>query len=62
MTHDQPPRRVWGPKSPDDLRTHLRRLCSKLGEDASNPTCFFAEPRVGFSLATLEWRRSTIPA
>ena len=33
------------------LRTHLRRLRSKLGEDTSNPTCFFAEPRVGYRMA-----------
>ena len=33
------------------LRTHLRRLRSKLGEDASNPTYFFAEPRVGYRMA-----------
>ena len=30
------------------LRTHLQRLRSKLGESASDPTYFFAEPRVGY--------------
>ncbi len=29
----------------------LRTLRSKLGEDASNPTYFFAEPRVGYRMA-----------
>ena len=60
VTHDELLRRIWGPKRPDDLRalrTHLRRLRQKLGEDASNPTYFFAEPRVGYRMAKGEgWR------
>ena len=54
LTHDRLLRRVWGAKRPDNLgalRTHLRRLRSKLGEDASSPTYFFAEPRVGYRMA-----------
>ena len=54
LTHDELLRRLWGAKRPDDLgalRTHLKRLRSKLGEDASNPTYFFAEPRVGYRMA-----------
>ena len=54
VTHDQLLRRVWGAKRPvnlGSLRTHLRRLRSKLGEDAANPTYFFAEPRVGYRMA-----------
>ena len=54
LTHDQLLRRVWGSKRPGNLavlRTHLRRLRSKLGEDATNPTYFFAEPRVGYRMA-----------
>ncbi|MYJ74860.1 MAG: response regulator, partial [Gammaproteobacteria bacterium] len=53
VTHDQLLRRIWGAKRPNDLRTlrtHLRRLRSKLGESASNPTYFFAEPRVGYRM------------
>ena len=50
VTHDQLLRRIWGAKRPNDLRTHLRRLRSKLGENASNPTYFFAEPRVGYRM------------
>ena len=48
-------RRVWAPpQKPGDLRalrTHLRRLRSELGEDASNPTYFFAEFCVGYRMA-----------
>ena len=54
LTHDQLLRRVWGPRKQGDLRalrTHLRRLRRKLGEDASNATYFFAEPRVGYRMA-----------
>ncbi len=54
LTHDQLLRRVWGPNRPGDLRalrTHLRRLRRKLGEDASDPTYFFSEPRVGYRMA-----------
>ena len=54
LTHNQLLRKVWGPKKPGNLgslRTHLRRLRSKLGEDASNPTYFFAESKVGYWMA-----------
>ena len=53
LTHDQLMRRVWGPKKPSDLRslrTHLRRLRRKLGEDASNSKYVFAVPRVGYRM------------
>ncbi len=54
LTHNHLLRKVWGPKKTGNLgslRTHLRRLRSKLGEDASNPTYFFAESRVGYWMA-----------
>ena len=57
VTHDQLLTRVWGPNDAGDvraIRTHLTRLRRKLGEDASNPTYIFAEPRVGYRLATAE--------
>ena len=65
LTHNQLLRKVWGPKKPGNLgslRTHLRRLRSKLGEDASNPTYFFAESKVGYWMAKgetqeAEWSR-----
>ena len=53
VTHDELLRRIWGAKKPDNLRalrTHLRRIRSHFGEDASNPTYFFAEPRVGYRM------------
>ncbi len=54
VTHNQLLRRAWSPKKQGDLRAlraHLRRLRRKLGEDGSNPTYFFAEPRVGYRMA-----------
>ena len=57
VTHDQLLARVWGPTAARDvrvIRTHLTRLRRKLGEDASNPTYIFAQPRVGYRLATAE--------
>ena len=54
LTHNQLLRRVWGSKKSGNLgslRTHLRRLRSKLGEEASNPTYFFSQPRVGYWMA-----------
>ncbi|MCY4120538.1 MAG: helix-turn-helix domain-containing protein, partial [Acidobacteria bacterium] len=53
LTHDQLLRRAWGPKKSGDiraLRTHVRRLRQKLGEEGSNPTWIFAEPRVGYRM------------
>ena len=53
LTHDQLLRRAWGPKRSGDLRAlraHLRRIRLKLGEDGSNPTYFFAVPRVGYRM------------
>ena len=60
LTHDQLLRRVWGGKRPNDLgalRTHLRRLRSKLGEDTSRPTYIFSERRVGYRMAKGETRQ-----
>ncbi len=59
LTHDQLLRRVWGGKRPGDLgalRTHLRRLRGKLGEDAGSPTYIFAERRIGYRMAKGETR------
>ena len=53
VTHDELLRRIWGTKRPNNLwalRTHLSRIRSHFGEDASNPTYFFAEPRVGYRM------------
>ena len=46
--------RVWGERSNDDLRpmrTIVRKLRRKLGDDVSNPTYIFTEPRVGYRMA-----------
>ena len=54
LTHDQLLRRVWGakrPKSLHSLRTHLKTLRRKLGDDGIDPTYIFAEPRVGYRMA-----------
>ena len=53
VPHDRLLNRVWGPgKSRDTrtLRTHLRRLRRKLGEDARAPSYIFAQPRVGYRM------------
>ncbi len=59
LTHAQLLRRLWDPEKPGDvrgLRSLMRRLRRKLGEDASEPTYFFAEPRVGYRMAKDEGR------
>ena len=45
---------VWGPEHSGDrrvVRTYVKRLRGKLGEDASNPEYIFSEPRVGYRMA-----------
>ncbi len=54
LTHGQLLRRVWGPReaSRPALPPHsLTRAPPQAGEDASNPTYIFAEPRVGYRMA-----------
>ena len=53
LTHDQLLRRVWrvtAAGDPQVVRTHLRRLRRKLGDDADNPAYIFTEPRVGYRM------------
>ena len=57
VSHDRLLRRVWSPGKPGNLRalrTHLRNLRRKLGEDAASPKYIFAEPRVGYRMPTGE--------
>ena len=57
MTHHQLLRRGWGPDYPNDsrlLRSFLKKLRRKLGDDADNPTYIFTEPRVGYRMAKSE--------
>ena len=53
VPHDNLLRRAWPlHKSPNlrTLRTHIRRLRRKLGDDGANPRYILAEPRVGYRL------------
>ncbi|MXX93369.1 MAG: response regulator [Chloroflexi bacterium] len=54
LTYQQIMRRVWKTRDTDDirsLRTHIARLRSKMGEDASDKTYILTEPRVGYRMA-----------
>ena len=54
LTHDHLLQRVWGPTYLGDLqllRTYVKYLRQKLGDDASNPKYIFTEPRVGYRMA-----------
>ena len=53
VTHRHLLQRVWGPsftESPGAVRTMVRRLRHKLGDDAQTPRYIFTEPRVGYRL------------
>ena len=57
MSHEQLLRRVWRVTSAGDpqvVRTHMRRLRRKLGDDADNPRVIFTEPRVGYRMPAPE--------
>ena len=56
LSHDQLLRRVWRMTTAGDpqvVRTHLRRLRRKLGDDADNPKYIFTEQGVGYRMP--EW-------
>ena len=56
MSHEQLLRRVWRVTSAGDpqvVRTHMRRLRRKLGDDAESPRYIFTEPRVGYRMPGL---------
>ena len=51
LTHDHLLRRVWGPGHPGHsgpVRTVVKNLRSKLGDEADNPSYLFNQPRVGY--------------
>ena len=53
LTHDQLLQRVWGPEhsgQPGAVRTFVKNLRRKLGDDADTPTYIFTEPRVGYRM------------
>ena len=54
LTHELLLRRVWGLRNSGDsglVRTVVKNLRRKLGDDTSNPTYIFTEPRVGYRMA-----------
>ena len=53
LTHDQMLQRVWGPEYQGEtelVRSFIRNLRRKLGDDARNPTYVFTEPQVGYRM------------
>ena len=57
LSHDQLLRRVWNVTTAGDpqvVRTHIRRLRRKLGDEADNPTYILTEPGVGYRMAESE--------
>ena len=51
LTHEVLLRRVWGPSNSGDaglVRTIIKRLRQKLGDDANKPCYILTEPRVGY--------------
>ena len=54
LTYEHLLHKVWGPDNSGDLRpmrTVVRSLRQKLGDDASNPKYIFTQPRVGYLMA-----------
>ena len=52
-THEQLLRRVWGPLYASDariVRTYVKELRHKLGDDAARPQYIFTEPGVGYRM------------
>ncbi len=53
LTHDQILQRVWGPEYSGEtelVRSFIRNLRRKLGDDARNPRYIFTEPQVGYRM------------
>ena len=53
LTHEQLLRLVWGPVYSSDsriVRTYVKELRYKLGDDAARPTYIFTEPGVGYRM------------
>ena len=54
LTHEQLLRRVWGPLYPNDrriVRTYIKEVRRKLGDNAKQPTYIFTEPGMGYRMA-----------
>ena len=55
LTYEHLLRRLWDVRDDGDLRpmrTVVKSLRRKLGDDASDPTYIFTEPRIGYRMAT----------
>jgi two-component system KDP operon response regulator KdpE len=53
LTHDQILQRVWGPEYSGEtelVRSFIRNLRRKLGDDARHPRYIFTEPQVGYRM------------
>jgi DNA-binding response OmpR family regulator len=53
LTHDQILQRVWGPEYAGEIelvRSFIRNLRRKLGDDARNPRYILTEPQVGYRM------------
>ncbi len=62
LTHDYLLQRVWGPGhsvGPGQVRTVVKNLRRKLGDDTGNPTWIFTEQRVGYRMATAQTAESS---
>ena len=56
LSHEQLLRRVWNVTTAGDpqvVRTHIRRLRRKLGDEADSPAYILTEPGVGYRMAEL---------
>ena len=63
LTHDHLMERVWDRRSDGDLRpmrTAVRSLRRKLGDDARSPTYIFTVPNVGYRMPKAETPRHRI--
>ena len=57
LTHEVLLRRIWGPDNSGDsrlVRTLVKRLRRKLGDDVNDPRYIFTEPRVGYRIGKAE--------
>ena len=58
MTTEVLLRQVWGRRGSDDtdrVRTVVKKLRAKLGDDAADPAYIFTEHGVGYSMASPDW-------
>ena len=64
VTHEHLLEHVWGwghSSGKGAVRTFVKRLRRKLGDDASNPAYIFAEPRIGYRMGKATSAAKTAP-